>query len=391
LYNVVLKILNDNKRLIEEKIKAPSQKFMLLDSSKAIENLNQYINNINEKIAKYNRKIDNKEDSLKQIKESFWNIMRWDYDQTLSRYQKDEETELKKIEDTNKEISGFADSIITQKNIIKDQQTNTVNIEDAIININNGLKELGIDNFYICKHSDSLYKIVRGKQTDDTFLTLSEGEKMIISFLYFRELCKGKKSAAETDNKKIIVIDDPISSLSHIYVFNIGQMIKKYFFIPGKFEQVFVLTHSLYFFYELADLDHARREKNQKLFRMIKNADGSKIEEMKYNEIQNDYHSYWYIVKDRQQPPALIANCMRNIIEYFFGFIERRNLNDVFEKPELQANKYQAFRRYINRESHSDGQNIFDHKEFNYNDFREALGLVFKESGYEDHYKKMIK
>ena len=65
--------------------------------------------------------------------------------------------------------------------------------------------------------------------------------------------------------------------------------------------------------------------------------------------------------------------------------------NNVFQKPELQKNKYQAFCRYVNRESHSLGQNIFDYKEFNYNDFKEALGLVFQENVYKEHYEEMIK
>jgi wobble nucleotide-excising tRNase len=124
---------------------------------------------------------------------------------------------------------------------------------------------------------------------------------------------------------------------------------------------------------------------------MTKNCDGGHISRMKYEEIQNDYHSYWFVIKDYKQPPALIANCMRNIIEYFFNFIERQDLNNVFQKPELQKPKYQAFCRYINRESHSLGQNIFDFKEFNYADFKEALGLVFLESGYKEHYDKMMK
>jgi wobble nucleotide-excising tRNase len=171
----------------------------------------------------------------------------------------------------------------------------------------------------------------------------------------------------------------------------VGQMIKNDFFKSENYKQVFVLTHSLYFFYELADKNHERRKENQKLFRMIKDVNGSQILDMKYKEIQNDYHSFWYIVKDEKQPPALIANCMRNIIEYFFSFIEKKDLNNVFQKPELQQTKYQAFRRYIDRESHSDWQNIFDFKEFNYNDFRDALGLVFKESGYMDHYQEMMK
>jgi wobble nucleotide-excising tRNase len=163
------------------------------------------------------------------------------------------------------------------------------------------------------------------------------------------------------------------------------------FLFSDVYEQVFVLTHSLYFFYELTDKNHERRKQTQKLFRMFKNCNGSQIADMNYEEIQNDYHSYWQIVKDDKQPPALIANCMRNIIEYFFNFIEKKDLNNVFLKAELQDTKYQAFCRYINRESHSLGQNIFDYKEFDYMAFKEAFGLVFIGCGYKEHYEKMIK
>ena len=111
---------------------------------------------------------------------------------------------------------------------------------------------------------------------------------------------------------------------------------------------------------------------------------------MNYEEIQNDYQAYWSIIKDEQQQPALIANCMRNIIEYFFNFIENKDLNNFFNQPTMQEIRFQAFYRYINRESHSLGQNIFDFKEFNYQDFKDAFAELFKVAGYEEHYKKMI-
>jgi hypothetical protein len=62
-----------------------------------------------------------------------------------------------------------------------------------------------------------------------------------------------------------------------------------------------------------------------------------------------------------------------------------------FSQAPLNSNKFQAFYRYINRESHSLGQNIFDFKEFNYADFKEAFAELFKAAGYEEHYKKMIR
>ena len=141
----------------------------------------------------------------------------------------------------------------------------------------------------------------------------------------------------------------------------------------------------------MTDTNKERRKEQQKLFRIRKNLTGSEILEMSYEEIQNDYHSYWFVIKDDKQPAALIANCMRNIIEYFFNFVEKRDLNNVFQKQEMQDNRFQAFNRYVNRESHSLGQNIFDIKEFNYRDFKDAFAELFKVTGYENHYKKMIK
>jgi len=212
---------------------------------------------------------------------------------------------------------------------------------------------------------------------------------MIISFLYFRELFRGKQTATEVQQRKIAVIDDPVSSLSHIFVYNIGQLIKNDFFNSDKVEQIFVLTHSLYFFYELTDANHKRRKEKQNLFRLSKNSLGTSIDNMKYDEIQNDYHSYWSVINDDKQPPVLIANCMRNIIEYFFNFVQKADLSNVVQKPELKGVRFQSFIRYVNRESHSLGQNIFDFKEFDYNDFKEGLRLVFETTGYPEHYKKM--
>ena len=110
-------------------------------------------------------------------------------------------------------------------------------------------------------------------------------------------------------------------------------------FKASTYKQFFVLTHSLYFFYELTDTNYERRKENQALFRIVKNDDGSHIINMKYEEIQNDYQSYWHIIKDEKSHPALIANCMRNIIEYFFSFVEKSELNHVFNKEKLKKGR----------------------------------------------------
>jgi wobble nucleotide-excising tRNase len=386
LYNAMINCLENNKTKIEDKIKSPSQKIYLDNPNDLIESFNDFIVKINKQTSEYNKKIDNKKASLEETKNLFWNKMRWDYNQPISDYQKDKkefETEIQKIKE---KISSINNEIDRKKQEITEQQKRTINIDEAIRNINQGLVDLAIESFSIKKDSNTLYRIIRSGE-EKVFLTLSEGEKMIISFLYFIELCKGKQSEADINENKIVIIDDPISSLSHIYVFDIAQIIKSNFINNSEYSQVFILTHSLYFFHELIKI--LEKKDNCKLFRLIKNKNGSELKGMNPKEIQNDYQSFWQIVKDPEQHPALIANCMRHIIEYFFCFVENIELKKCDIK-ELDTDKYRAFLRYINRESHSDGINIFDNKEFSYNYFKEAFELVFRKSGYTEHYKKMI-
>ncbi|MEK6523650.1 AAA family ATPase [Myroides odoratimimus] len=408
-YGIVFNVINANKKLIEDKINTPSISIHLSNSSEAFNDLNEIIKKINLLVEEHNNNIEQKETVKINIKTTFWEIMRLEYDQTINSINAEKAVSKAKIDTLEIELNNISVEINSQNIIISEQQKQTVNIEDAITNIKKGLIDLGITDFEIKKHSENLYKIVRGTNEDKIFHSLSEGEKMIISFLYFLELCRGKRNALEIEKKKIIVIDDPISSLSHIYVFNIGRLIKNEFLGTKKtktnketgertiewnfnYEQVFILTHSLYFFYEITETNNELRKDGQNLFRIIKNEKGSSIIKLKYEEIQNDYQAYWFIIKDEMQHPALIANCMRNIIEYFFNFVERKDLNNFFLQEPLKSTiRFQAFYRYMNRESHSLGQNIFDFKEFNYQDFKDAFKELFKIAGYEEHYKKMIR
>lgn len=201
-YNAVYHLLEKNINELKIKIKAPSQKIIFLDSTDAIKEFNDFIGKINQSIRTHNKKIDNKDDTLDEIKEQFWALMRWNYDQTISTYLEDKEDIEKKIGDMTIKKQEAQDFINKQVSIIIKQQENTINIEQSIKFINNGLVGLGLDDFYIEKHLDNFYKIKRSEQDTDIFHSLSEGEKMIISFLYFVETCRGKQSVSDTGGKK---------------------------------------------------------------------------------------------------------------------------------------------------------------------------------------------
>ncbi len=397
LYSKLINVLKQNRKKIENKIKTPSIVVKLEASSKFLAELNSVVQTINKEIQEHNDSFNRIKETKQSIKDLFWQIMRWQYDSELSNYNKEMQRIAKNIEALTTQINSADANIQKQTKLITQLQEQTVNIDEAINRINATLLDIGVTGFEIIKDKESFYKIKRDHDSENIFVTLSEGEKMIISFLYFIELCKGKKSSSEIEKKKIIVIDDPMSSLSNIYVYNIGRLIKNTFFVPAEkndkkiypYEQIFVLTHSLYFFYELTDINHKRRKEEQKLFRLQKNEDGSDFKDMGYEEIQNDYQAYWSIIKDERQPVALIANCMRNIVEYFFSFVEKMDLNNFFGREELNNNKFQSLYRYLNRESHSIGQNIYDFKELNYADMKDAFKALFTVAGYEEHYNKM--
>lgn len=384
-------IHRENTLLIENKLKNPSTPITLHSSDDATSSINDAVKKLNTLIDSHNKKLENKNLSLRELKDRFWNLMRWEYDQTLSSYKSDNSSLQNEEDSIIAGQSAKTQEITTTNQNISTLRKQTVNIEEAIDNINNALIEIGVVGFSVVKYGEDLYKVARTDADSDAFHSLSEGEKTVISFLYFIELCKGEKTAETSPKKKIVVIDDPISSLSHLYVFNIGQLIKKIFFNSTDYEQIIVFTHSLYFFYELTHTKKEKRDETQNLYRIIKTSNGSSIVSMRYEEIQNDYQTYWSMIKDASTPPTLIANCMRNIIEYFFNFVQKKDFNDTFQMPALSTDKFKAFYRYMNRESHSLGQNIFDIKEFDYETFKDGLRLIFKECGYIEHYKAMMK
>ena len=404
-FNKFMNVIRNNLLRMEEKCKSPGTKVVIESHQELLDRLNEIISNANKIIEEYNTKLQNKQQEIEHIKDTFWEIQRFKYDQTVSLYTTTLNSHKQAINEIEHEYKEYTTQIQEQKGIITSEQKNVINIDEAIENINALLLDLGITDFKIIKHEEEgLYRITRGDQTEEEiFKSLSEGEKMIISFLYFTEQCKGRKLANDAIKKRIIVIDDPVSSLSHIHVFNVGRLIKERFYptfqrnndggldIKNRCEQVFILTHSLYFFYEMTEMNREKRHASQTLIRLYKDRQGSHIKSMSYEEIQSDYQAYWSIIKNRDSAPALIANCMRNIIEYFFNFVEKRDLNNTFNSEKLKDIRFQAFNRYINRESHSFGQNIYDFKEFNYDNFLEAFRLLFEIEGYETHYKKMMK
>lgn len=398
LYSQVTSKLQENIRKIQEKIKEPSKKIELEKTDEVFENLNNYIKQIQQKIIEFNGKLDNQESELKELEKAFWKFAIFEKKEIIEKYNKDKKEQEINKGVLDKENQTIKDSIQHIENTIKEKQKEVINIQEAVDRINNYLKDLGILSFCIKIQDDEKqeYIIVREGENKPSFKTLSEGEKTLISFLYFLQLCQGKKEKDEAILDKIIVIDDPISSLSFNYIYEIAQLIKHTFFdSENLYKQIFIFTHNLYFYHEFFKIINKEDKKNNiTSFRIFKNQNNfSCISSLKRDEILNDYQAYWQILKEYKQEKthkAIIPNTMRNILENFIGFVYAKKLIDIVNEYFANDIQYKAFYRYISRESHSDRENISDVKDIDINMFFEAFENFFNKLKHEEHYEKMM-
>lgn len=138
---------------------------------------------------------------------------------------------------------------------IRLEQRKITSIEPAIDGINGYLKSYGFKGFSLGKSDDGTrYKMIREDGTDARE-TLSEGEKTFITFLYFYHLLEGSVSETGNTNDRVVVFDDPISSLDSDVLFLVVGLIRGLFDGvrggTGRIKQLFVLTHNVYFHKEV--------------------------------------------------------------------------------------------------------------------------------------------
>jgi wobble nucleotide-excising tRNase len=383
--------LQKNFQFTNEKIEQPSSALTLEGHEQEIEAINTIIAAENENRRKLREQMANKKQALQEAYKKFWQLVRSKYDSDIAEYQR----EKKKLEEEKtiavEEQQKLQKAINEQNRIISEQRNKTKNIENAAESINRRLKSFSMQGFHLKKRDENSYFIARDNEQESEFEELSEGEKTLISFLYFVELCEEHKS--DDPRKKLIVIDDPISSLSFNTVFEISCLIKSQFLksTNKKYRSIFILTHHLYFLHELLKSPESN---GCNLFRICKSPH-SRIETMERNSIQNHYEGYWQVVLDAKKGVSglFLANAMRNILEHFCAFVQKKDeLSSIFNDLKIRnADKFTPFYRCMDRNNHSDATNIIDENSIEVSKFLEYFEAVFEALGHHDHYNCMMR
>ena len=189
---------------------------------------------------------------------------------------------------------------------------------------------------------------------------ISEGEKNLLALLFFYyEMYNDGYQKKPKDDIKLVVIDDPVSSLDDANKTYVIEMIKK--ILEDDFEQVFVLTHS---WNDFCDIVYGKEgKKDYDLFEIVKydNIGSSLIKQDKkilspYNKLFKEIYELSILPQDGEIDDCKLyhtPNSMRRVLEEFLSFkVGRRKfpttsnfniIKELYEGCKTNNNKISSF------------------------------------------------
>lgn len=341
--NQTTNLLKECSDLLVDNIKKFGQK--LEHSNEVIEFFDVYnfeyeLELINDEIEENNDKIEDFQRNKEKLIEDIWGYLAKKSENDITEYYDYDKRIQKNLNQLFSLKSHFELSEKTIKNEIEKLKSQTVSTEEAVIDINGILKSSGFDNFKIeekeTSNNISRYILKRQNSSDsDVFNTLSEGEKNFIAFLYFYQLVLNTDNKDSEFKKRIVVIDDPVSSLDSQVLFVVTTLIhslikysnsNKNQFENPNISQVFILSHNLYFYKEVSFKQRPICRK--KAHFSVSKYDGNSKIEHKGDEtfVHNDYMLLWKSIKELKGSNdkvfnITLGNSMRRIIESYVNFI----------------------------------------------------------------------
>lgn len=444
-------IIATNIEYIKEKIAEPAKIVTIDDTAPLLKELQLIIDGYNELIRDNNAIVADAPKKKEECKDKVFAYMAFIAKDILDAYQKsymDIEKLLKEqqdiVERQNNEIRKLTHDI----RILNSQTKET---ESAMNNINSMLKDAGFQGFEVCPHWEEKrnpdgsvqrivsspirnYAVVRTNEETgqkEIAQNLSEGEKNFIAFLYFQQSVFGSTDADSVPRKKIVVIDDPVSSMDSGTLFIISAQIRRMIHIcrnnvnnrnpvaNGNFiKQIFILTHNAYFHREVT-YPYANKWDFVSFYLVQKFDNKSSVtlyeqinpdrptEMMNVNPVKNSYAALWESYKEVKSGIPL-KSIIRRILEYYFlqlcGYegddlrkcILEDHKNDFLydEQGNETPDRYEMAKvllSYIVSDTSgvNDGINYTDDF-LNIQLYRNTFRMIFKYMNQEQHFNMMM-
>ena len=424
--------LQSNIETIRAKKNEPSKVVALTDTAPILQELNAIIFGFNTLIDANNAIVDAGPGKRAECTDLAFSFLAFRLKDIIAGYKKSDAALVKEIASFEEEIKTHAKALEEINAALKAARSDTVETETAKDSINLMLRDSGMQGFSLEPKAgvDNVYEV---RRPDGTIAeNLSEGEKNFIAFLYFYHLVYGSDSENGETRDKIVVIDDPVSSMDSSSLFIVSTLVRQLIEIcrnnadnrnrtvEGNFvKQIFILTHNAYFHREITYSFVSKYEYVS--FYLIRKLDlkssiklsediNPKVptEKMNVNPVKNSYAALWDEYKEVKSPVPLM-NVIRRILEYYFlqlcgyegatlrkvilidgkvqGKFKDGNGNDDEEKLQLAS----SMLAYINASSigMNDGMDYVEEC-LNAAECRSIFEMIFDAMNQKQHYDMMI-
>lgn len=388
-----------NEQQLIKKSKEPSQIFGLESIAGIVSVIEELIADANRKIAEHNSLVKNiGREKAKLISEVWKHLVDVELGTAYTEYKTKKSELAGAIKSIEGRIETFSQEVRTREAAIREREKQTTSVKPTVDAINSLLASFGFHGFSLAMADNGTsYRLIR-QDKSDAKETLSEGEKTFVTFLYFYQLLKGSDTESGINTDRVVVFDDPVSSLDSEILFIVGSLIKKIFDEVREgsslVKQIFVLTHNVYFHKEVSfnNIRTDKALKDETFWVVRKPAKISKLEKHEGNPIQTSYELLWAEVKNKNPSLLTIQNIMRRILENYFKFFGGIDPRDICAKlPGKDQMICGSLLSWVNDGSHYAQDDIFVALDQGAVDgYLKVFQLIFKLSGHESHYKMMM-
>ncbi len=395
------RIAEKNIRTIESKIKSPSLAVQIESLVPIMLDLNEIIIDFDVAIDTNNMIAANKRPAQRDCLKKVWQLIVSDLSAEIENHKKKSRDIKSGLEAINNRLKDLNEKKSKLRSLVKDKEKTITSVKPTVDAINSLLSRYGFEGFSIAENSlePGTYKIVR---TDGLCVdkTLSEGEYNFVTFLYFYHLVYGAQNREDISVPKIVVIDDPVSSLDSNILFVVSTLTKKIIEDCRKnsngIQQVFVFTHNTYFHKEITYIGSRNSwKKNEVSFWIVKKSNNiSQIVDYKgENPIRSSYELLWSELKNPNDLPRVtIFNTLRRILEYYFKIIGDIDyeacLNNFHGADKIVCKSLISF---VNDGSHFIVDDYMMQNDIETQErYLDIFKLIFEKLGHIAHYNMMM-
>ena len=401
LIDVLNGCFSKNKAEMLIKEKEPGRIISLTETSVTIGSMKQLVIDGNASITKHNEMVDNYTSEKNSLVADIWAFLMDENETLIAGYLNDIETFAKAIRGIQKGIDVCRQQLDELDEKIVEAGKNITSVQPTVDEINRSLKSYGFTNFQIVPSpvQTNAYQIQRMDGTLATN-TLSEGEETFISFLYFLQFAKGSVDMSKVSNRKILVLDDPICSLDSTVLYIVSSLVKGLIKDVREgnsdVEQIFILTHNVFFHKETAFIDRRTEVCNDIHFWIIsKDNNISSIRAYERNNpIKTSYELLWEELKSSTNASLITTqNIMRRILENYFSILGKTKDDTIVDSFSTIEEKMicRSLLSWINDGSHTIPDDLYiDSYTDSIDRYKQIFKEVFVKMGHEAHYKMMM-